>query len=86
MDAREHALIYRPGVWRCGKCNFRLVQANLNAGDGSVTARDNPGDKCQNDGGPLWRVTWRDECLEAEAMIEKLLTEGKDDAAPRAAT
>src|SRR5690242_19404375 len=52
-------LVYVPGLWRCAKCDFTLVQANLNAGDGSVTARDQPGDKCPNCHSPLWRVTER---------------------------
>lgn len=86
MTATVPALIYRPGAWRCAKCNFRLNQMNLNAVDGTVTARDDPGDECPNDGAPLWRVTWRDECLEAEALIEKLLAEQKNDAQLRPAT
>lgn len=58
------AEIYVPGVWRCPKCRFRLIQANLNTHDGTVTARDNPGDRCPNCSGPLWRVTWKDEAEE----------------------
>lgn len=53
-------LVYVPGLWRCAKCGFHLLQANLNAGDGSVTARDEPGDKCPNCHVPLWRVTERE--------------------------
>ncbi|TIN76725.1 hypothetical protein [Mesorhizobium sp.] len=56
--------IYAPGVWRCPKCRFRLIQANLNARDGTVTARDVPGDHCPNCSSPLWRVTWKDEAEE----------------------
>lgn len=66
---------YVPGTWRCPKCNFRLLQSNLNASDGTVTARDTPGDKCPNCDGPLWRVTWKDEAEEnitiAENQIER---------------
>lgn len=58
-------LVYIPGVWRCAKCKFRLVQSNLNAHDGSVTARDDPGEKCPNDGSPLWRVTYKDDVAES---------------------
>lgn len=57
---RLKSLVYVPGLWRCAKCNFSLVQANLNAKDGTVTARDKPGDKCPNCDSPLWRVTERD--------------------------
>ena len=46
-----------PGVWRCAKCNFILVQQSLNAHTGALGARDMPGEKCPRDGAPLWRVT-----------------------------
>lgn len=59
-----HRKVYAPGVWKCAKCNFRLLQANLNAADGTVTVRDAPGDKCPNCEGPLWRVSWKDEANE----------------------
>lgn len=52
-------LVYVPGLWRCAKCDFRLLQSNLNAIDGSITAGDQPGDKCPNCDSPLWRVTER---------------------------
>jgi hypothetical protein len=52
--------VYVPGLWRCAKCEFQLIQANLNAGDGSVTARDQAGDKCPNCDVPLWRVSERE--------------------------
>lgn len=65
------APIYVPGVFRCPKCNFRLIQSNLNAQDGTVTARDAPGDKCPNDGSPMWRVTYRDELAEAYKICEQ---------------
>ncbi|WP_347271190.1 hypothetical protein [Rhizorhabdus histidinilytica] len=58
---RMRELIYIPGVFQCAKCSFRLVQSNLNAQDGTVTARDVPGEKCPNDGSPMWRVTYRDD-------------------------
>lgn len=57
---RVSKLVYVPGLWRCPKCKFCLHQRNLNARDGTVTARDTPGDKCPNCAGPLWRVTERD--------------------------
>lgn len=52
-------LVYVPGLWRCPKCKFSLMQASLNANDGSVTAMDKPGSKCPNCDSPLWRVTER---------------------------
>lgn len=68
----EHlkALVYVPGVWRCAKCDFRLIQSNLNANTGTVTARDTPGDKCPNCQSPLWRVTERQERIEAMELAE----------------
>lgn len=53
------ALVYVPGLWSCPKCKFQLMQSNLNVGDGSVTARDTPGDECPNCNGPLWRVSYK---------------------------
>ncbi len=75
-------LVYVPGLWRCAKCQFQLIQANLNAGDGSVTARDQVGDKCPNCDVPLWRVTEREAgnkliddaervCMETAARIDE---------------
>lgn len=57
---RLEGLVYTPGLWRCAKCSFMLVQRNLNANSGTVTARDQPGDKCPNCNVPLWRVTERE--------------------------
>lgn len=77
FDPRIHV----PGVWRCAKCQFRLIQSNLNAGDGSVTARDEAGEACPNCAVPLWRVTWREEaedCLRDEETVwERGLEAGK---------
>lgn len=67
---RLEKLVYVPGVWRCAKCDFRLIQSNLNASDGTVTARDTPGDKCPNCASPLWRVTERQERIEAMELAE----------------
>lgn len=52
--------VYVPGQWRCPKCNFRLAQAVMRASDGAVGLRDDPGERCPNDGSPLWRVTERE--------------------------
>lgn len=56
---RLEKLVYVPGHWCCAKCSFYLVQSNLNAFDGSISARDKPGEKCPNCDVPLWRVTER---------------------------
>ena len=34
--AELERLVYVPGLWRCAKCEFQLVQANLNT-NGTVT-------------------------------------------------
>jgi hypothetical protein len=67
MSMSPDHLIYVPGTWCCPKCKFVLVQSNFNASDGTVTARDEPGDKCLNCDSLLWRVSWRQQ---AEEMAE----------------
>jgi hypothetical protein len=61
---------YVPGMWRCPKCKFCLVQSNLNGVDGTVTARDDPGEKCPNCYSPLWRMTWKEHADELAARCE----------------
>jgi hypothetical protein len=73
-DAAEK-LVYVPGVWVCPKCKFQLVQSNLNASTGSVTARDEPDEKCPNCATPLWRTTYRDEYKHWAEGYETLLVE-----------
>lgn len=74
VTGEQHATgeVYVPGQWRCPKCKFVLNQFNLNANDGSVTTRDEVGDKCPNCDKPLWRVTWKEDAME---MAERLATE-----------
>lgn len=66
--------VHVPGMWRCAKCQFVLVQSNLNATDGTITARDTPGDKCPNCNVPLWRLTWREHAAEMAERLEAALT------------
>ena len=68
---KAESLVYVPGLWKCAKCNFTLVQSNLNAFDGTVTARDTPGDKCPNCNMPLWRVTWKQDRNEVYELCEQ---------------
>lgn len=75
---RLEKLVMVPGVWRCAKCEFVLIQSNLNGQDGTVTARDEPGSKCPNDGSPMWRVSYRDYMADAEKNWDAFLTR-KDD-------
>jgi rubrerythrin len=65
--------VYVPGLWRCAKCSFHLSQANLNMHDGSVTSRNDPGDKCPNCNVPLWRVTEREAGNQMVDRCEELL-------------
>ena len=51
--------VYVSGLWGCPKCKFSLMQGAINACDGSVSTRDEPGEKCPNCNTPLWRVTER---------------------------
>lgn len=72
---RLQGLVYVPGLWRCAKCEFRLVQRNLNMASGAVTARDDAGDRCPNCTGPLWRISERHVRQEVEADVERLVLE-----------
>lgn len=76
-DLSVDATTYVPGVWKCARCDFRLVQTNLNGADGTVSARDKPGDKCPNCGTPLWRVSWKEEANEALAIAENQMERAK---------
>lgn len=62
---RLEKLVYVPGQWRCPKCDFRLTQSNLYAATGAIGPRDEPGDKCPNCNGPLWRVSAMEDRNEA---------------------
>jgi hypothetical protein len=77
MMSGEH-LIYVPGTWCCPKCQFTLVQSNLNAVDGTVTARDEPGDKCPNCDSPLWRVSWQQQAKEMGERAEQEILRSRD--------
>ena len=81
--ARLEKLVYVPGLWRCPKCDFTLVQSNLNALDGTVTARDEPGDKCPNCNGPLWRVTERQAGNDMVERCEKEIIRANEAVAER---
>jgi len=64
VQQREAAELYVPGEFRCAKCGFTLSQFTLDAGTGVVSDRDHPGERCPNDGSPLWRVTWKERAHE----------------------
>lgn len=54
-----------PGKFRCPKCDYTLLQSAISAVDGGIVDRDQPGERCPNDGAPLHRVSWREQ---AEGM------------------
>lgn len=70
-------LVYVPGLWRCPKCKFELQQMSLNAQDGTVTARDAPGEKCPNCHVPMWRVSERDARQEAQRSCNEMWENGR---------
>lgn len=72
---KAEALVYVPGLWKCAKCDFVLVQSTLNARDGTVTPRNEPGDKCPNCASPLWRVSWKAEAADRLETLEKFFDE-----------
>ena len=71
----EQNIVYVPGHWHCPKCNFTLLQSNLNTADGSVTARDDTGDKCPNCASPLWRVSWKQYAKDGWEQAERYFDE-----------
>ena len=72
---RLEKLVYVPGLWRCAKCNLRLVSNTLYADSGKMTANNSP-QQCANGCGPMWRVTEREAANEQidrnEALREEL--------------
>jgi hypothetical protein len=52
------ALAHVPGLWRCGKCELKLVASVLHAPTGTIGANTKP-QQCANGCGPMWRVTER---------------------------
>lgn len=77
-NTRLEGLVYTPGLWRCAKCNFVLVQRNLNANSGTITARDQPGDKCPNCDVNLWRITERENARDNYETAERLQIESNE--------
>lgn len=67
---RLGGLVYAPGRWKCVKCDFTLLQSNLNAATGNVTARHEAGGVCPNCNSPLWRVSWKAEAQENQTISE----------------
>ena len=62
--------LYRPGVLRCAKCGFRLISSTLHVHSGAITPRETT-EHCPNDGAPMWRVSWEEECREADRLWDE---------------
>lgn len=76
--AELEALVYVPGLWRCPKCKFQLVQAVLSASTGTVHSHDKTGEKCPNCASPLWRVTERQAGNDMVDRCEQAVLRGRD--------
>lgn len=61
----------RPGVMRCAKCEFRLIRNVLFAQSGNIGAGTSETEPCPNGCGPLWPVTWQDECQAADKLWDQ---------------
>jgi len=61
--------IYVPGNFKCAKCGCGLVTQTLYTQSGNVGANNAP-QRCPNDCGPMWRVTWKER---AEQLYKDLL-------------
>lgn len=63
--------VFRPGVMRCAKCSFRLIRNVLYVASGTVGAGTSETEPCPNGCGPLWPVTWKDECKASDECWEQ---------------
>jgi hypothetical protein len=57
--AELEKLVYVPGLWRCAKCELRVVSTNFHVNNGRMSA-DNEPRQCDNGCGPMWRVSERE--------------------------
>lgn len=67
---RAEAKLYRPGALRCAKCGFRLISSVLNVRSGTVSPKETT-QRCPNDGAPMWRVSWEEDCRYADELWEQ---------------
>jgi hypothetical protein len=63
---------------RCAKCSFRLIRNVLHAGDGTIGAGTSETEPCPNGCGPLWPVTWKEECQAADALTDRYFNEAAE--------
>jgi hypothetical protein len=72
--AELERLVYVPGLRKCAKCGFVLIQSAISAADGSIRADDKPAE-CANGCGPMWRVSERDAGNEMIDRADKATAE-----------
>lgn len=75
--------VYVPGMTKCAKCDFVLV-SNFIGEHGTMA--DNRPQKCPNDGHPMWRVTYKDECHRIGLRLEAMFREKEELKKARPAT
>jgi hypothetical protein len=68
--------VYVPGLWSCPKCKLRVLSQTLYTKSGTVGANNEPCE-CANGCGPMWRVTYKDECRALSDQIEAMLETAK---------
>lgn len=64
--------LFRPGVFRCEICSLRQIRSAFTAagrGPATIVPATEP-DKCLNGCGPTRRVTWKEECQEADQLLD----------------
>lgn len=64
--------VFVPGLWKCSKCNFELIQKTLCATTGNVGMHtDRNGGQCPNCNSNLWKVTYKALSDNQEDYIRK---------------
>lgn len=73
-DLIEEKNIYADGIWRCPKCELRVVSSFISSQNGN-TAPNNEPQKCPNNCGSMWRITWKQEALSARKIAGDIFEE-----------
>jgi len=72
MSAEEMVDKWASGHFECPKCKCYLVSNILSYKQGATFANNEP-QRCPNECGPMWRVTWKDYAMRMSDSQEKLL-------------
>jgi hypothetical protein len=65
-------LVYVPGLWKCQKCDLRVLQASMEASSGALRLREEGDVPCPNGCGPMKRVTEREAGYDLRSHIEAM--------------